>query len=57
MKENKSDRQNNLGDYKSFLSTNSVLPPHVVDGIKKGQQEGKLNLTKPTDEVMKKYKL
>lgn len=56
MKENKNDPQNSLEDYHSYLKINSALPSQVVDGIKKGQQEGKLNLTKSTDEVIKKYK-
>ena len=47
--------QMSLEDYHALLESANILPQHVIDGIKKGQDEGKLGLTKSTDAVMKKY--
>ena len=47
--------QMSLDDYHSLLDSANILPQHVIDGIKKGQEEGRLGLTKSTEEVMRKY--
>lgn len=54
-KGNKTAVQMSIEDYHALLESANFLPQHVVDGIKKGQEEGRLGLTKSTDEVMNKY--
>jgi hypothetical protein len=55
-KGNKTAVQLSLEDYHALLESANILPDFVIDGIKKGQEEGILNMTKSTDEVMNKYK-
>ncbi|WP_169303280.1 hypothetical protein [Pedobacter cryophilus] len=45
-----------LEDYHALLASANILPDYVINGIKKGQEEGKLGMTKSTEEVMNKYK-
>jgi hypothetical protein len=52
---NKTAVQMSLEDYHMLLENANILPQHVTDGIKKGQDEGRLGLTKSTEEVMRKY--
>lgn len=54
-KGNKTAVQMSLEDYHALLDSANILPQHVIDGNKKGQEEGKLGLTKSTNDVMKKY--
>ena len=54
-KGNKTAVQMSLEDYHVLLDNANILPQHVIDGIHKGQQDGRSGLTKFTDEVMKKY--
>lgn len=56
-KGNKTAVQMSLEDYHTLLESANILPQHVIEGIRKGQEDGKLGLTKSTDEVMKKYQL
>ena len=55
-KGNKTAVQMSLEDYHALLESANILPDDVIDGIKKGQEEGRLGMTKSTDDVMKKYK-
>ncbi|HYK77081.1 MAG TPA: DUF2683 family protein [Daejeonella sp.] len=32
-----------------------ILPPHVLEGIKRGQEQARKGLLTPHEEVMKKY--
>lgn len=52
---NKTAVQMSLEDYHMLLENANILPQHVIDGIKKGQDEVRLGLTKSTEEVMRKY--
>lgn len=54
-KGNKTAVQLSMEDYLLLLNSANILPDHVKDGIKRGQEQGKSGLTKSTDEVMKKY--
>ena len=56
-KGNKTAVQMSLEDYHALLENANILPQHVIEGIRKGLEDGKLGLTKSTDEVMKKYQL
>jgi hypothetical protein len=52
---NKTAVQMSLEDYYTLLENANILPQHVVNGILKGLDDGKLGLTKSTEQVMKKY--
>lgn len=55
-KGNKTAVQMSMEDYHALLESANVLPQYVINGIKKGQEDGKISPTKSTEEVMKKYK-
>jgi len=49
------DVQLSIRDYLQLLEGAGELPDHVKEGIKCGREQGRLGLTKSTDEVMQKY--
>jgi len=52
---NTTDVQLSIQDYISLLERANELPQHVKDGIKRGQAQARTELTRSTDEIMKKY--
>lgn len=52
---NATDVQLSIQDYLQLLERANELPDYVKDGIKRGQEQARLGLTKSTDEVMQKY--
>ena len=54
-KGNKTAVQLSMEDYLSLLESANLLPDHVKEGIRRGQEQGKAGLTKSTEEVMRKY--
>lgn len=54
-KGNPTDVQLSIKDYLELLERANELPDYVKEGIKRGQEQGRIGLTKSTDEVMQKY--
>ena len=52
---NPTDVQLSIQDYLKLLERANELPDYVKNGIKRGQDQARMGLTKSTEEVMKKY--